>query len=148
MKAPFYIIAGLMDGVRDIGESIASAFTGGLRREMRKIRRFFADMFREIATGGKADTRSFGDTPGPVRVDRASMTARFAGGDYVAAARSMDGLRAQVGATAAPAADPVVVIDVRDGPVQLGISRATSRAVQRSGVGRDTTGRRSPYARL
>ena len=132
----------------EIGDSIAHAFTGGIQRQMRKLRRFFSDMFREIATGGRADTRTFGDTPGPVRVQGSSMTARFAGGDMVVAARSVEGLRAQVGGGSQEPREVVTVLDVRDGPVQLGIARATSRAVQRSGVGRDTTGRRSPYASL
>jgi hypothetical protein len=143
------IVAGIIASIPEMAKGLALAWVDALERIWRRVRRLFGDMFREIATGGAAKTRTFGDTPGPVRVSDGSMTARFAGGDIVAAARSMEGLRAQVGASpAAPAQPAVVTIDVRDGPVQLGISRATSRAVARSGVGRDTTGRRSPYARL
>ena len=57
---------------------------------------------------------------------------------------SIEGLRAQVGATGG-STTVTTVLDVRDGPVAIGVQRASTRAMQRSGVGRDMTGRRRPY---
>lgn len=63
----------------------------------------------------------FGDTPGPIKAPMEGLRARFAPGDYVVSARTMEGLRAQVGPTpqaAQPAASPGVVrLDISDGHV-------------------------------
>ena len=70
--------------------------------------------------------------------------ARVSAGDYVVAARSREGLAAQMGGQPSPQA-VVVTLDVRDGPVSLGLSRAVARDLSRRGAGRDSSGRRSPY---
>lgn len=133
----------LLAAAPQIAVSLAKGVAGGFVEAAGRIRTVIGDIFREIATGGRADTRTFGDTPG---VQRAGPSgARVSPGDYVVAARSREGLEAQLGGSPQP--QPVVVtLDVRDGPVRLGISRAVSRQAQRSGLGRDMTGRRSPYS--
>lgn len=132
----------LLAAAPQIAVSLARGIAGGFVEAAGRIRAVIGDIFREIATGGRADTRTFGDTPGVQRVGPSG--ARVSPGDYVVAARSREGLQAQLGGS--PQAAPVVVtLDVRDGPVRLGISRAVSREQRRQGAGRDTTGRRSPY---
>jgi len=132
----------LLANLPAIAKSLAIGIGEGFVEAGQRIKRVIGDIFREIATGGRADTRTFGDTPGPTRVGPGG--ARVSAGDYVVAARSREGLAAQLGS--APSPTPVVVtFDVRDGPVQLGIQRATDRAVRRRGIGRDSSGRRSPY---
>lgn len=133
----------LLAAAPQIAVSLARGIAGGFVEAAGRIRQVIGDIFREISTGGRADTRTFGDTPGVQRVGPGG--ARVSSGDYVVAARSREGLQAQLGGS--PQAAPVVVtLDVRDGPVQLGISRAVSREQRRQGAGRDTTGRRSPYS--
>jgi hypothetical protein len=41
--------------------------------------------------------------------------------------------------------EATMVIDFRDGPARIGVERATARAVDRRGVGRNTTGRQRVY---
>jgi hypothetical protein len=133
----------LLAAAPQIAVSLARGIAGGFVEAAGRIRQVIGDIFREISTGGRADTRTFGDTPGVQRVGPGG--ARVSSGDYVVAARSREGLQAQLGGS--PQAAPVVVtLDVRDGPVRLGISRAVSREQRRQGAGRDTTGRRSPYS--
>ena len=133
----------LLAAAPQIAVSLARGIAGGFVAAAGRIRQVVGDIFREISTGGRADTRTFGDTPGPTRVGPGG--ARVSSGDYVVAARSREGLQAQLGGTT-QAAPVVVTLDVRDGPVRLGISRAVSREQRRQGLGRDTTGRRSPYS--
>lgn len=123
-------------------KSLAVGIGEGFVEAGQRIKRVIGDIFREIATGGRADTRTFGDTPGPQRVGPGG--ARVSAGDYVVAARSREGLAAQMGGQPAPQA-VVVTLDVRDGPVSLGLSRAVARDLSRRGAGRDSSGRRSPY---
>jgi len=140
IELPSAMVKALRDSIKALGNGIVEAW----RRSGTAIRDLLRDVFREITTGGRADTRTFGDTPGPVRVG--PLGARVSPGDYVVAARSREGLAAQTGGGGA-AGSVTVVLDVRDGPVALGLSRAVTREIGRSGLGRDSTGRRSPYAR-
>lgn len=132
----------LLAAAPQIAVSLARGIAGGFVEAAGRIRQVVGDIFREIATGGRADTRTFGDTPGPQRVGPGG--ARVSPGDYVVAARSREGLAAQVGGSPQPQA-MTLILDVRDGPVQLGVQRATTRTLRRQGIGRDTSGRRSPY---
>ena len=132
----------LLAAAPQIAVSLARGIAGGFVEAAGRIRAVIGDIFREIATGGRADTRTFGDTPGPQRVGPSG--ARVSPGDYVVAARSREGLAAQVGGSPQPQA-MTLILDVRDGPVQLGVQRATTRTLRRQGVGRDTSGRRSPF---
>ncbi len=148
LRAPIQILKGIVTAIPEIGRGIADAFVNGIKAKVRQLRQLFGDIFREIATGGRAETRTFGDTPGPVRMDRPT-SASFGSGDYVVAARSREGLERQMGGGGAGGAVTVTtVLDVRDGPVRLGMATATRRELTRAGVGRDTTGRRTPYATL
>ena len=132
----------LLANLPAIAKSLAVGIGEGFVEAGQRIKRVVGDIFREIATGGRADTRTFGDTPGPQRVGPGG--ARVSAGDYVVAARSREGLAAQVGGQPSPQA-VVVTLDVRDGPVSLGLSRAVARDLSRRGAGRDSSGRRSPY---
>jgi len=140
IELPIALIKALPDIVKALVQGIVEAW----RRAGTAIRDLLRDVVREIATGGRADTRTFGDTPGPVRVG--PLGARVSPGDYVVAARSREGLAAQTGGGMG-GGTVTVLLDVRDGPVALGLSRAVSREIGRSGLGRDSSGRRSPYAR-
>ena len=124
-------------------KALAEGFIGGFVSAASRIKRVIGDIFKEIATGGRADTRTFGDTPGPIRIGPSG--ARVSPGDYVVAARSREGLAAQVGGRGAAPSEVRVVLDVRDGPVRLGLARATTQTLARAQVGRDTSARRSPY---
>ena len=147
-RAPIQIIEGLIRAIPDIARGLAEAWVAGMKAKVRQLKRLFGDIFTEIATGGRAETRTFGDTPGPVRMDRPA-SASFGSGDYVVAARSREGLERQMGGGGAGGSMTVTtVLDVRDGPVRLGMATATRRELTRAGVGRDTTGRRTPYATL
>lgn len=128
-----------------IVEALIKAVPVLLRTIARQIRRTVEHLFRGGRNSGdrRRNRRRVSDTPGPIRVTRESAVVA-APGDYVAAARTRQGLEAQIGARSAPT-EVVTVIDVRDGPVRLGMSVAASRAVRRSGVGRDTSGRRRVY---
>ena len=139
LELPIQLIANLPAMIKALGEGCIGGFVSAASR----IKRVIGDIFREIATGGRADTRTFGDTPGPVRVGPSG--ARVSPGDYVVAARSREGLAAQVGGRGAGPSEVRVVLDVRDGPVRLGLSRATTQTLARAHVGRDTSARRSPY---
>ena len=132
----------LLANLPAIARSLAIGIGEGFVEAGARIKRVIGDIFREIATGGRADTRTFGDTPGPTRVGPGG--ARVSAGDYVVAARSREGLAAQMGGQPSPQA-VVVTLDVRDGPVSLGLSRAVARDLSRRGAGRDSSGRRSPY---
>jgi hypothetical protein len=132
----------LLANLPAIAKSLAVGIGEGFVEAGARIKRVIGDIFREIATGGRADTRTFGDTPGPQRVGPGG--ARVSAGDYVVAARSREGLAAQMGGQPSPQA-VVVTLDVRDGPVSLGLSRAVARDLSRRGAGRDSSGRRSPY---
>lgn len=143
LELPIQLIAAAPKIAAGLAVGIGEGFVAAAAR----IKRVVGDIFKEIATGGRADTRTFGDTPGPVRVSSRGLDARFAPGDLVVAARTAEGLRAQTGARAgrrAATADRLE-LDFRDGPVRLGIARATRRAADQLGLGRDRTGRSSPY---
>jgi len=108
-----------------------------IRSIVRQVRR----AVRQALDVGRRVRRRVSDTPGPIRVDRETTVAP---GDYVAAARTPAGLRAQVGASPAPLS-VTTVIDVRDGPVRLGMAISTRREVDRLGVGRNSSGRVGVY---
>jgi hypothetical protein len=146
VRAPIQIIKGIIVAIPDIAKGIAEAWVAGIKARYRQLKNLFSDIFTEIATGGRAETRTFGDSPGPVRMDRPT-SASFGSGDYVVAARSREGLERQMGG-AGGSMTVTTVLDVRDGPVRLGMATATRRELTRAGVGRDTTGRRTPYATL
>jgi hypothetical protein len=96
LRAPIQILKGIVTAIPEIGRGIAEAFVNGIKAMVRQLKRLFGDIFREIATGGRAETRTFGDSPGPVRMDRPT-SASFGSGDYVVAARSREGLERQMG---------------------------------------------------
>jgi hypothetical protein len=137
----------LLAAAPKIAVSLAVGIAEGFVAAGARIKRVVQDIFREVATGGRAETRTFGDTPGPVRVSSRGLEARFAPGDLVVAARTAEGLRAQVGGGAPQAAPAPLVFDFRDGPVRLGLGRAVRRASKELGLGLGAaaTGRRSPY---
>ena len=135
------IVKGVAEGVvvlvRTLGRTIrrvvrqALGLDGSDRRQERRQER--RDSMR----------RRFSDTPGMQRLQRETAMT-FAAGDRVIAARSDAGLRAQMGGGSGPLS-VTTVLDVRDGPVRLGMAVAASREIQRSGIGTDSTGRGRVY---
>lgn len=162
------VVVGLMDGIREalpdlfesIGEFVREAFSGlgaaGLdfaKNLIAGIKQFFADLIREITSLGTKKTETFGDTPGPVRVAAGGLTARFAAGDVVVAARTPEGVRRQLPPERRPAGQPTgagsmarPVLDLSEGHVAFdGLFRRNIKA----GALADLTparGRRNPYA--
>lgn len=94
-KATPIVIAELVRGAPQIAWAIVRGLGEALIEWARKLARVVRDSVKEALTGGRAETRTFGDTPGPVRVDRPT-TVRVGAGDYIAASRSQDGLRSQL----------------------------------------------------
>ena len=86
----------------DLPMMLGQAIVTAIREGLATLGRFFKDVFREIVTLGKAETATFGDTPGPVRAGGDGLLASFAPGDYVVAAqRPIDVLRQALAATGA-----------------------------------------------
>jgi TP901 family phage tail tape measure protein len=91
-----------------LGQGIGQAVVDGLQA----LVQFFRDVLAEIFTLGKADTASFGDTPGAVKAGAEGMAARFAPGDYIIAAQrpadllqqALDAMQGQLANGLAPAA--------------------------------------------
>ena len=127
------LFVGIVKGMVALARSIA--------REVRRAVRDVVSFRDRDDRGGRRRRRRVSDTPGPIRVDRETTVAP---GDYVAAARTPAGLRAQVGASPAPLS-VTTVIDVRDGPVRLGMAISARREVDRLGVGRNSSGRAGVY---
>ena len=127
------LFVGIVKGMVALARSIA--------REVRRAVRDVVSFRDRDDRGGRRRRRRVSDTPGPIRVDRETTVAP---GDYLAAARTPAGLRAQVGAEPAPLS-VTTVLDVRDGPVRLGMAISTRREVDRLGVGRNSSGRVGVY---
>jgi len=134
------IVVELVKSLPQIMIGIWKGIIQGVRAMVKSLIREIKDVFT-IGDGQRRRRRRVSDTPGPIRVDRETTVAP---GDYVAAARTPAGLRAQVGASPAPLS-VTTVIDVRDGPVRLGMAISTRREVDRLGVGRNSSGRVGVY---
>lgn len=143
-KAAPQIVAGMINALPELVVGLGEAFAQLGVILGRALWQTVADAIREIGTLGRAKTKTYGDTPGPVRM-AGSTVARFAPGDMVVAGRSLQGLRDQLGMRAPAPQQVAVRLDVRDGPVALGLAVATSRTATRQGWGQDRSGRRSPY---
>lgn len=137
------LIGGLIEAVPallqaifvDLPVMLARAVVDAIRAGLSSLGRFFKDVFREIATLGKAETETFGDTPGPVRAGGDGLLASFAPGDYVVAAqRPIDVLRQALAATGAnlagafsgggdapPAPPPVIGAAAPAAPIDIAI---------------------------
>jgi len=144
-KIVFEIIKAIPQIAIALIKAIGQAIPVLLRSIVRQVRRGI----REAVSIGQRVRRRFSDTPGPVRVNRETQVS-VAPGDYVVAARTMQGLRAQTGGSAPASTSSTnvaatMVIDFRDGPARLGVERATARAVDRRAIGRNTTGRARVY---
>ena len=136
--------------VKAIPQIVKGLFVGiarGMVALAKTIARLVRNAVRDVVTTDsgrqRRRRRRVSDTPGPIRVDRETTVAP---GDYLVAARSPAGLRAQMGGGASAGAVSVTtVLDVRDGPVRLGMAVSTRREVDRLGVGRNNSGRQGVY---
>lgn len=82
--------------IERLGDALKTLFTRDFWRDvLAGFRQYVRDVFKEIVTLGKADTKTFGDTPGPVRVPSGGMAASFRAGDTVIAAQNPARLLAQ-----------------------------------------------------
>jgi TP901 family phage tail tape measure protein len=112
---------------RGIGEAIVLG--------LQKLVQFFRDVLAEIFTLGKAETATFGDTPGAVKAGAEGMAARFAPGDYIIAAQrpadllqqALDAMRGQLANGLAPAARGYLPGEV-EVPAAAGLASAMLQA--------------------
>jgi len=151
-KAAPVIVVEIVKAVPQIVKALFVGIARGIVALARSIARQVKKAVRDVVSvSGREERverrrrrrrrRRVSDTPGPIRVDRETTVAP---GDYLAAARTPAGLRAQVGSEPAPLS-VTTVIDVRDGPVRLGMAISTRREVDRLGVGRNSSGRVGVY---
>jgi len=111
-----------------------------LREAFIKVKNVLRDLFKEAITFGKAETKTFNDTPKPVRVGVEGLKASFAPGDIVVAAKTEAGLRSQVAGSGKVNQGPVVAtLDVKDGLVYVD---KAMRGLARRGVGQRVTGKK------
>jgi len=102
------LVLALGEALATLARGIGEAVVAGLQR----LVQFFKDVLTEIFTLGRAETSSFGDTPGAVKAGTDGLSARFAPGDYVIAAQrpadllrqALDAMGGQLAAGLAPAA--------------------------------------------
>lgn len=135
------IIKGVIEGVVVLVRTLGRI----IRRVVRQALGLDTFDRRQGGNRRRNDTarRRVSDTPGMQRLQRETLMT-FAPGDRVIAARSDAGLRAQMGGGSGPVS-VTTVLDVRDGPVRLGMAVAANREIQRSGIGTDSTGRGRVY---
>ena len=114
----------LPDGLTDFASKFWGAIVDGFRSAWSTIKQVVGDAFKELVTAGSADTKTFGDTPGPVRAGASGLRANFAAGDLVVAARNLEGLRAQLGGMMGGGSGggggggaSIAALDIRDGHV-------------------------------
>jgi len=143
-KAAPVIVVEIVKAAPQIAIALVKAIVQAIPVLIRSIVRQVKKAVREAVQIGQRVRRRFSDTPGPVRVNRETAVS-VAPGDYVVAARSMQGIRAQTGGSSSGSMEATMVIDFRDGPARIGVERATARAVDRRGYGRNTTGRQRVY---
>ena len=144
-KAIPVIFVEIMKAGPQLGLAIVKGLVQAIPAFIRSMVRQIKKAVREAVQIGQRVRRRFSDTPGPVRVNRETAVS-VAPGDYVVAARAMQGIRAQAGGSSSSGSmEATMVIDFRDGPARIGVERATARAVDRRGYGRNTTGRRRVY---
>jgi len=83
----------------DIVTSLPERIRDGLTQGLDQVVGFFRDVIEEITSLGRAETASFGDTPGAIRAGSSGLTANFAPDDYIIAAQKpMDLLQQAMGA--------------------------------------------------
>ena len=132
------IIGGLIANLPALIKALIVGIAKGIFRMLKALARFFADVFRELGSFGRKKTKTFGDTPGVLTVPPTGLTASFAPGDRVVAARSEQGLVNQLGAPRALDRPPVnagpsaVRLDIADGHV--GLDRLFRRNMQNGGA--------------
>lgn len=95
---------GLKDGSKEWVDGIIEWFKGiDLLDLLDGLKEFFLDFIMELRTLGTAETATFGDTPGIVQVGPRGLTASFAPGDKVVAAKTSEDLARMAGSTAGTA---------------------------------------------
>ena len=92
------IIAGLITNLPDLIKALVVGLGKALFRMVKSLFRFFRDVIKEIGSLGRKKTKTFGDTPGPLRVPPTGLTASFAPGDIVVAGRTEAAVVNQLGA--------------------------------------------------
>lgn len=119
-------IEGLIKELPTVVKELAAAGAEFAAQVIAGLGRFFSDLIKEIGSLGTKKTETFGDTPGPIKVGVEGMTARFAAGDVVVAARTRQAARQQLGPEptarapiAAASTSPPPRLDISDGHVLL-----------------------------
>lgn len=111
-----------------------------LKEAFIKVKNVLKDLFKEAITFGKAKTKTFGDTPGPVKVGVEGLQASFAPGDIVVAAKTKQGLDNQISSSRSAGPTEVkAVLDIRDGLVFVD---KAMRGNIKKGIGINITGKK------
>ena len=112
-----------------------------LKEAFIKVKNTLRDLFKEAITFGKAKTKTFGDSPGPVKVGVEGLQANFSAGDIVVAAKTKEGLQNQLGSSSRSAQPTEVraVLDIRDGLVFVD---KAMRGNIKKGIGANITGKK------
>ena len=80
-------------------EDLPQRIADGLSSAFDRFIGFFRDAIEEITSLGRAETATFGDTPGAIRAGTSGLTANFAPDDYIIAAQKpVDLLKQAMGA--------------------------------------------------
>tara|TARA_R110000822_G_scaffold36822_1_gene103439 strand:+ start:4712 stop:6982 length:2271 start_codon:yes stop_codon:yes gene_type:complete len=113
-----------------------------LKEAFIKVKNTLRDLFKEAITFGKAKTKTFGDTPGPVKVGVEGLQANFSPGDIVVAAKTKQGLDNQLGSSSRSAQPTEVraVLDIRDGLVF--VDKAMRGNIKKGILGANVTGKK------
>ena len=113
-----------------------------LKEAFIKVKNVLRDLFKEAITFGKAKTKTFGDTAGPVKVGVEGLQANFSAGDIVVAAKTKEGIQNQLGSSSRTAQPTEVraVLDIRDGLVF--VDKAMRGNIKRGAFGAAVTGKK------
>jgi len=110
------IITGLVKGFAKAIPDFILYMVEIIQKAFSRAKQYIKDIFKEIVTFGKGKTETFGDTPGPIRAGADGLKAVFAPGDHVVAAKSENGLKAQLGGMEMTQMAPIyATLDIRDG---------------------------------
>ena len=157
IKLALGIIGNLIANLPELIKALAVGIGKAIRDGLMSIVDFFRDVFREIKTLGKAKTKTFGDTPGPVRVPPEGLSATFAPGDIVVAARTPEGVQSQAQSLPVPRAPRAMAsavaapgaLRLQDGHLffEAGFRRNAMNGGTLAGIGGRATGRLAVFNR-
>jgi len=150
-------VAAIINNLPAMIKALAKGIVKAIRDGLKTLLGFFRDLVKEIGSVGRKKTKTFGDTPGPIRVPAGGLRADFGSGDIVVASRSREGAAAQLGLPSGASSSNAsggggggmraVRLDIVDGHV--GLDRVFRRNMMNGGAlsRRATTGQVDVYNR-